>query len=179
MNSKLAGLPVLQGPDMSTRARIIVIGIVVLVLGVEIAVRFSGGSKTCVQIINKGDTPIEDLVVSFPGSEIGVGSVPPGESVHVWLSGRRKGTLTLAFKQAGNPTSGFMVDDYDPPFMSPGWPQDGAQRQAERSGKVHGRRRVIDALGPPRQSVQRVDLRGAHPAQVSSRPRGMLGFTHA
>ncbi len=31
---------------MSTRARIILIGIVILVLGVEIAVRFSGGSKT-------------------------------------------------------------------------------------------------------------------------------------
>jgi hypothetical protein len=102
---------------MSTRARIILIAIVVLVLGVEIAVRFSGGSKTCVQIVNKGDTLLENLVVSFPGSEIGVGSIPPGESVHVWLSGRRKGTLTLAFKQAGNPTSGFMVDDYDPPFM--------------------------------------------------------------
>jgi hypothetical protein len=102
---------------MSTRARIILIGIVILVLGVEIAVRFSGGSKTCVQIVNKGDTLLENLVVSFPGSEIGVGSIPPGESVHVWLSGRRKGTLTLAFKQAGNPTSGFMVDDYDPPFM--------------------------------------------------------------
>ena len=40
-----------------------------------------------------------------------MGSIPAGESVHVWLSGRRKGTLTLAFKQAGNPTSGFMVDD--------------------------------------------------------------------
>jgi hypothetical protein len=102
---------------MSTRARIILISIVILVLGVEIAVRFSGGSKTCVQIVNKGDTLLENLVVSFPGSEIGVGSVPPGESVHVWLSGRRKGTMTLAFKQAGNPTSGFMVDDYDPPFM--------------------------------------------------------------
>jgi hypothetical protein len=102
---------------MSTRARIILISVVILALVVEIAVRFSGGSKTCVQIANKGDTPIESLVVSFPGSEIAVGSVPAGESAHVWLSGRRKGTLTLAFKQAGNPASGFMVDDYDPPIM--------------------------------------------------------------
>jgi hypothetical protein len=105
---------------MSTRARIILIGVIIIVLGVEIAVRFSGGSKTCVQIVNKGDTSLENLVVSFPGSEIGVGSIQAGESVRVWLSGRRKGTLTLAFKQAGNPTSGFMVDDYDPPFMRRG-----------------------------------------------------------
>jgi hypothetical protein len=93
------------------------IGTVVLVLGMELAVRWGGTSKTCVEIINKGDSAMEDLVVSLEGSQVALGNVAPGATSRIWLSGRGKGALTLAFRQAGNPMSGFMVDEFDPHLM--------------------------------------------------------------
>ena len=108
---------VFQGQPMFNRIRIILITVIILILGIEVAVRFSSVSKTCVEIINKGDSMIENLVVSFAGSQVAVGSLPSGESTHVWLSGSQKGTLTLAFTQLGNPMSGFMVTDFDPRLM--------------------------------------------------------------
>jgi hypothetical protein len=86
-------------------------------VGVEVAFRFSGGSKTCVQIINNGGSTIENLVVSYGGSDVVVGNLPSGESAHAWLSGNRKGTLSLSFKQAGNPMSGFQFSEFDPRSM--------------------------------------------------------------
>jgi hypothetical protein len=102
---------------MSHRVRIFLITAIVLILGTELAVRWSSASKTCVEIINKGDAVMEDLVVSFDGSQVAVGPVAPGGTAHAWLSGRGKGTLTLAFKQKGNPTSGFLLDEFDPRQM--------------------------------------------------------------
>jgi hypothetical protein len=102
---------------MSHRVRILLVSAIVLLLGIEVAVRWGRVSKTCVEIVNKGDSLIEDLVVSLEGSQVAVGHVPSGAATHVWLSGAGKGTLTLSFKQAGNPMSGFMVEDFDPRQM--------------------------------------------------------------
>jgi hypothetical protein len=102
---------------MSDRLRILLIGAVVLFLGIEIAVRWSGATKTRVDIVNKGDSVMEDLVVSLEESQVAVGTVAPGATTRVWLSGKGKAALTLAFKQAGNPVSGFIVDDFDPRLM--------------------------------------------------------------
>jgi hypothetical protein len=97
--------------------RNLLIGAIVLILGIEAAVRWGRASKTCVEIVNRGDSMIEDLVVSLEGSRVAVGNVAPGATAHAWLSGRGKGTLTLAFRQLGNPMSGFMLDDFDPRQM--------------------------------------------------------------
>jgi hypothetical protein len=102
---------------MSHRVRIVVIGTIVLLLGLEAGVRWGRASKTCVEIVNKGESMIENLVVSLEGSRVAVGNVAPGATAHAWLSGRGKGALTLAFRQAGNPMSGFMVDEFDPHLM--------------------------------------------------------------
>ena len=87
---------------------------IVLLLGIEVAVRLSRNSRSSVEIANLGETSIENLVVTFGGSQVGVGRVAAGESTHVWLSGTGKGSLSLSFTQAGNPMSGFLVPDYDP-----------------------------------------------------------------
>ncbi len=102
---------------MSRRARIILISVIVLSLGIEGAVWLSHNSRSSVEITNSGGTMIEDLVVSFGGSKVAVGKVAPGESAHVWLSGKAVGTLTLAFTQAGNPMSGFLIQEFDPRSM--------------------------------------------------------------
>jgi len=102
---------------MSRRAGIVLISVIVLVLGIEAAVRLCGNSRSGVEIVNLGDTMLENLVVSFGGSQVGVGEVAPGETTHVWLSGTGKGTLSLSFTQAGNPLSGFLVSEFDPRSM--------------------------------------------------------------
>jgi hypothetical protein len=99
---------------MSRRAGIVLISVIVLILGIEVAVRLAGNSRTGVEIANLGDTMLENLVVSFGGSQVGVGNVAPGDTAHVWLSGTEKGTLSLSFIQAGNPLSGFLVPEFDP-----------------------------------------------------------------
>jgi len=106
-----------EGLDMSRRARIVLVSVIVLVLGIEVAVRLSGNSRSGLEIANVGDTMLENLVVSFGGSQVGVGNVAPGDSAHVWLSGTEKGMLSLSFTQAGNPMSGFLVQEFDPRGM--------------------------------------------------------------
>jgi hypothetical protein len=99
---------------MSRRARIVLISVVCLVLGIELVVRFAGPSRGGVQIINAADTVIEKLVVSFAGSKVAVGSLAPGDATVVRLSGNDTGTLELSYTQKGNPVAGFQVQDYDP-----------------------------------------------------------------
>ncbi len=103
---------------MSRRVRIVLISVIVLFLAVETAVRLSHNSRSSVEIANLGVTVIQNLVVSFGGSQVAVGNVAPGDSAHVWLSGKEGGTLSLAFTQAGNPMSGFLIDEFDPKGMS-------------------------------------------------------------
>ncbi len=99
---------------MSRRIRIALISVVCLVLGIELIVRFSVPSKASVKIINGADSMIENLVVSFAGSKVALGSLEPGGATVVQLSGNEVGTLDLAYTQQGNPVAGFQVADYDP-----------------------------------------------------------------
>jgi hypothetical protein len=102
---------------MSRRTWIILFSLAALLLGIEVVFRFVDSSRAGIQIVNDGTTAIENLIVSFPGSRVAVGSLAPGESGHVWLSGHEKGTLELSFTQAENPMSGFQIPDYDPQEM--------------------------------------------------------------
>ena len=102
---------------MSRRVKIVLISVIILVLGIEVAVRLTRNSRTGVEIANMGEAPIENLVVSFGGSQVGVGHVGAGDTTRVWLSGREKGTLSLSFTQSGNPMSGFLVPEFDPRSM--------------------------------------------------------------
>lgn len=99
---------------MSRRIRMVLIGLAVLVVGGEVLVRLMMPARTSVRIINSGTSPIENLVVVFGGSRVGVGTLPAEASTLVWLSGSKKGTLALEFTQAGNPMSGFQITDFDP-----------------------------------------------------------------
>lgn len=93
------------------------VSVIVLILGIEVAVRLSRNSRSGVEIANHGEAAIENLVVSFGESQVGVGHVGPGDTAHVWLSGTEKGTLSLSFTQAGNPMSGFLIPEFDPRSM--------------------------------------------------------------
>jgi hypothetical protein len=102
---------------LSRRTGIILASVIVLIVGAEVAVRLARNFRTGVEIANDADTPIENLVVSFGGSQVAVGKVVAGETTRVWLSGAEKGSLSLSFNQAANPMSGFLVPDFDPMSM--------------------------------------------------------------
>jgi hypothetical protein len=99
---------------MSRRRWIILLSVAGLLLGAEVAIRQWMSPKSCVQIINQGDGAMEDVIVTYAGSQVRVGRLPAGQSTHVWLSAGPKGLLRLDFKQKGNALMGFQVPDYDP-----------------------------------------------------------------
>ena len=99
---------------MSRRRWIILVSLAVLLLGAEVAVRQWTAPKVCVQITNKGEGAIEDLVVSYAGSKVAAGRLPVGRSTQVWISAGPKGLLRLDFKQKGNALTGFQIPEFDP-----------------------------------------------------------------
>ncbi len=93
---------------------IIAAGLVLLAGAAEITVRPWKAATGCVQIINQGESAIEDLVLSYAGTKVRVGRVGAGQSSQAWFTAGKLGPLNLEFKQKGNPLTGFQVADYDP-----------------------------------------------------------------
>jgi hypothetical protein len=87
---------------------------VVLLVGVELTLRRWTASKVCVQIINQGDSAMDDLVVDYAGTKITLGRLTVGQSTQTWLSAGPKGPLRLDFRQKSNGMRGFQVPDFDP-----------------------------------------------------------------
>jgi hypothetical protein len=87
---------------------------VVLLVGAEITLRRWQSSKACVQVINKGDGTMEDVVIEYNGTKVSVGRIPLDASTYVWLTAGPKGLLKLDFRQRGNALRGLQVVDYDP-----------------------------------------------------------------
>jgi hypothetical protein len=92
----------------------LVAAIVLVAVGAELAVRWWNGSRGCVQVINEGDGPIDDLVVIYSATRVDLGRLGPGLSAKAWFSPAGRGTLTLEFKQNNNPLKGFKIQDFDP-----------------------------------------------------------------
>jgi hypothetical protein len=98
------------------RRKWIIVAVVLVVLAgaAEFAVQPWKVPKGCVQIVNQGDAPIEDLVLSYAGTKVVMGRLGTGQSGHAWFTGDKVGPLILDFKQKGNPMSGFQIADFDP-----------------------------------------------------------------
>jgi hypothetical protein len=100
---------------MLRRKWIVVVAVVMmLTVGVELAVRTWNGTKACVQVINEGDAPIEDLVVSYSTTRVELGALGRGLSAKAWFSDAGRRPLTLEFKQQDNALKGFKIADFDP-----------------------------------------------------------------
>jgi hypothetical protein len=106
---------------MSKRRVLLLIGALVLLavaVGLEVAARKSRDSSAVVMVVNEGDTTIEGLVVGFGEARHALGDVPSGQSARAWLEGSGAGTVSLSFTQAGNPMTGFLVEDVDVGMMN-------------------------------------------------------------
>ena len=106
---------------MSKRRVLLLIGALVLLaaaVGLEVAARKSRDSSAVVMVVNEGDTTIEGLVVGFGEARHVLGDDPSGQSARAWLEGSGAGTVSLSFTQAGNPMTGFLVEDVDVGMMN-------------------------------------------------------------
>ena len=88
--------------------------LIVLLVAAEVVVRQWERPKACLQILNDGTGPIEDLVVVYAETRMPAGRVLAGQSVHLWLTAGPPGPLRLEFRQKGNALQGFQIADYDP-----------------------------------------------------------------
>jgi hypothetical protein len=88
--------------------------IVLLSVGAELAIRHWNASKCCVQVLNEGDRPMDELVLSYSGTRFALGHLDAGASAKVWFSPGGRGTISLEFRQNDNPLKGFQVPDFDP-----------------------------------------------------------------
>ncbi len=96
------------------RRVLVVVGIVALLLGAEIALNIWRGSQACIEITNQGSTPIEDLVITLGSRRVSVPKIAPQASTRVYLTGRTTGTLLMTFHQDGNPLGTYQVPNFDP-----------------------------------------------------------------
>jgi hypothetical protein len=107
----------LQRPrqNMSRRKSTILVALVILLaVGAELAIRLWHSAKGCVQVVNEGDAPMDDLVVSYAETKVALGRLGAGQSAKAWFTAGERGALTLDFKQKDNPLRSFRVPDFDP-----------------------------------------------------------------
>ena len=96
------------------RWAILVAAVILAAVGAELAVRHWYSASGCVQIVNEGDGPLDDLLISYADTKVARGPLGVGQSTNVWLTVAGRGTLSLEFQQKGNPLRGFEVHDFDP-----------------------------------------------------------------
>jgi hypothetical protein len=100
---------------MPRRRWIVAIAVLVtLLVAIEVAYRQWARPKACVQVINRGEGVIEDLVVVYGDTRMPAGRLATGQSAQVWLTAGPPGPLRLEYRQKGNPVQGFQIPDYDP-----------------------------------------------------------------
>ncbi|MFI5460856.1 MAG: hypothetical protein ACHRXM_36055 [Isosphaerales bacterium] len=104
---------------MSRRKWTILVALVILLsVGAELVVRQWSTSRGCVQVVNMGDAPMDDLEISYRETKVHLERLVVGQSTKAWFTAGGRGTLTLEFKQKDNPLKGFQVQDFDPLEMS-------------------------------------------------------------
>jgi hypothetical protein len=96
------------------RGVLIGIGLVGFLIAVEVGLNVWRGSQACIEVVNSGSEPIEDLVITLGSSRAVGGRLEPGQSVSLYLSARKPGTLLMTFHQRGNPLGSFPMHEFDP-----------------------------------------------------------------
>jgi hypothetical protein len=103
-----------------TRSTLIVLTVVAVLAGAEVALNLLKGPEACVQIENPGAEPVNDLVVVCGQSRVKVPTIEPGGTARVFLAGRQVNTLQLNFRQRGNAIGSFQLPGFNPAQMHSG-----------------------------------------------------------
>jgi hypothetical protein len=93
---------------------VLVGSVILLTVGAELAARRWQSAKGCVQIVNEGEGPLDDLVVRYSETSVALGRLAVGQSAKAWFTHARRGVLSLDFKQMNNALKGFQIQEFDP-----------------------------------------------------------------
>jgi len=96
------------------RRKLIIVGVVLLLVAAEIGLDTLREPVACVTVVNDGVAPVERLSISSGRRRAEIAAIAPGESANVYLAGRGRKTLALAFRQQGNALTNFEISDFDP-----------------------------------------------------------------
>lgn len=94
--------------------KLILLSIVVLLVGAELALNLWRGSQACVQVENLGEQPMENVVLTCGSSRTTVPRIDAGRVVKLYLSGDATNTLSMNFRQKGNAMTGFQMPGFNP-----------------------------------------------------------------
>ena len=93
---------------------VLVASVILLTVGAELAARRWQFAKGSIQIVNEGEGPLEDLVVSYSETRVTLGRLEAGQSTKAWFTPAKRGVLSLDFKQMNNALKGFQIQEFDP-----------------------------------------------------------------
>src|SRR5262245_53837600 len=96
-----------------TSRKVVAVGVVLLLVGAEVALRRMQRPAGCLVGGNQGDEPIVGLVASCGASRAEVARIAPGETARLFLVGPPKTPLKLTFRQRGNALTSFEVPEFD------------------------------------------------------------------
>ena len=101
--------------NMSRRKwSILVASVIVVSVGTELLVRSWSSSSSCVQVVNEGDGPMDDLVVSCANTKVALGRLGVGQSAKAWFAAAGREALTLDFRQKDSALKGFQIQEFNP-----------------------------------------------------------------
>jgi hypothetical protein len=102
---------------MSTKWRRILFVAIIVVVALEIGLRFAVRSKALVEIANNGTAPIQNLRIVCAGEETGIPPIEPGKRGSVYVTARTKGAMLLTFRQVKSALSTINIPDFDAPEL--------------------------------------------------------------
>jgi hypothetical protein len=91
----------------------VIVGVILLLIGAEVALRRMHQPVGCVVVGNQGDEPIVGVVASCGASRAEVARIAPGETAKLFLFGPPKTPLKLTFRQRGNALASFELPEFD------------------------------------------------------------------
>ena len=97
-----------------SRWKWVLLGVVLLLVAAELALNALKVPTAQVRIVNGGEYPITELVVSNGASQAKLSRLEPGRSDVLLLSGRGKTPLVLRFNQFNNPLTDFEIPEFEP-----------------------------------------------------------------
>lgn len=100
---------------MPRRKRNLTIVAVLLVLvTVEVALRAVRDPIACVEVVNQGGEPIENLRLTWDQNAATVATIEDQGATKLFLGGRGQTLLTVEFQQKDNPLTHFEIPAFDP-----------------------------------------------------------------
>ena len=115
-----AGSRCVNGGGLMTRRTLrrlsVFLAIVAVLVTAEVALNHWQGSAGCVEVVNEGQEPIEDLILTCGAHREGVSKIPAGAAARIYLGSHGSESLVVKFRQRGNvigtyEVPGFNADD--------------------------------------------------------------------